>query len=727
MIQKIEYFISIGRFRNYQATGDVSFKKLTLFYGDNGSGKTTLTSILRSLTLNKAEIIRRRLSTNHTSNQSAKIIERNAGNDIHHTFNASGWTIPLPEIEIFDIHFVNDNIYSGFDFNEEHKKQLHQFVIGAAGVTIQKQIEANKIAKTASRQLQTQIEQQLIQQVGHNLRSDLIPNFLNINETQSNNIDHHITRAESALANANAKSIIQTIPPLSKVSTVISNIDFDSLQTDLLTTSQSIQDKSLKTLFDIHCQDLNDNSIEGPENWLKTGFSYLESKQTHTFDNSLIPTCPFCQQGIQSGLEIINAYTQKFDETFNLLVQRIQTYLTALQSFDLETIIHDVNNINLINSRSIASWSSHLPNTVHSPTFDIISNEEVLRTEFQNLILLVQQKLQNPSLAINIEPITAFQNSLMKINIKIDTYNNNVISYNQGAITFRARIQTTAETQTEVDKLKRIKKRFEASISTLCTQLISEKQNLRNLESTYTQLSQQQQTDATTFFTHYKNRINHYLKEVFKTPFEIEDVTHVPPQGRATQSKIGYKLTLDGQDISFDSNQINNAKDCLSEGDKSTIALAFFLSKLDIDPDIANKILVFDDPLSSFDSNRRMHTVQIIKDLFPKIKQTIILSHNENFLYEVSKCFKAGDKKYLRITSDFITKESSIEPLDLETLVELKYFKHIKQLEAFLHHPDLNNKENVLGWLRNVLESHIRFKFYRQLSGLSPNDQTFGV
>jgi hypothetical protein len=29
--------------------------------------------------------------------------------------------------------------------------------------------------------------------------------------------------------------------------------------------------------------------------------------------------------------------------------------------------------------------------------------------------------------------------------------------------------------------------------------------------------------------------------------------------------------------------------------------------------------------------------------------------------------------------------------------------------------------------LRNVLESHIRFKFYRQLSGIPSNNQTFGT
>ncbi|MBU4123824.1 AAA family ATPase, partial [bacterium] len=173
MIHKIERLISIGKFRNYQATGNVAFRKLTLLYGDNGGGKTTLTSILRSLTKNNKEIVERRKSLNATTQQAAQIVQRNSGGDTHHTFNhRTGWTVLFPDIEIFDIHFVDENIYSGFDFNEEHKKQLHQFVIGDQGIAIQHQIEQNKTAKTASRLTQTNIEQQLIQQVGNNLTSD---------------------------------------------------------------------------------------------------------------------------------------------------------------------------------------------------------------------------------------------------------------------------------------------------------------------------------------------------------------------------------------------------------------------------------------------------------------------------------------------------------------------------------------------------------------------------
>lgn len=722
MINKIENLVSIGKFRNYQAAGQVNFKKLTLIYGDNGGGKTTLTSVFRSLTTNNPEIIRSRISTNHTTAQAAQITQIATPTNVFHTFGENGWTNQFLDIEIFDTHFVNDNIYSGFDFSDEHRKQLHQFVIGAQGIAIQNQIEQNKIDKTNSRQTQTNVEAQLIQQVGNNLTTDLINSFLTIPATQATNIDQLIANAETALASASANTIIQTLQPLSNLSRITTGIDFASIIVDLQTTSQTIQNAVLETLFSQHCQDLSANSLAGSENWLQKGFAYVESKQAANEPNI---SCPFCKQTIDSNSDILNAYASKFNTTFNELVQRLQTHLLSLQNFNLEAAIQAINNINQTNTSRIASWTTHLPNTVQSPIFNIIANEANLRSEFQNLIASVHQKIQNPTVAASTATATVFQTSGQTINTNIDIYNQNVTAYNTAIITFRSGILTVASAQLEVDRLKRIKKRFETPIDTLCNQLTTERQRLRGLETAYTQLSQQQQTAATTFFNSYQTQINHYLGNVFRTPFRIDNVIHVAPRGRATQSQIGYKLTIDGNDISFAPNQPFNAKECLSEGDKSTIALAFFLSKLDIDPNKQNKVLIFDDPLSSLDTNRRTYTIGIIKSLFQQLKQVIVLSHNEYFLHEVSKDIEASDKCTLRIAEDFVARASKIEVCDLNELVKIDYFRHIERLEAFRSTPDINMKNTVLGWLRNVLEAHLRFKFYKEIRSMT-GQPTFG-
>ena len=719
MINKVEKLVSIGKFRNYQATGQVNFKKLTLIYGDNGNGKTTLTSVFRSLATNNSEIIRSRISTNHTTVQAAQISRLGTPN-IFHTFGANGWTAQFPEIEIFDIHFVNENIYSGFDFSDEHRKQLHQFVIGAQGVAIQTQIEQNKIDKTNSRQIQSDIEVQLIQQVGNNLSTNLINSFLSIPVEQANDIDQLIINAETVLASANANAIIQTLQPLSNLTRISTGINLDSLIADLQTTSQTIQNRVLETLFSQHCQDLSASTFDGPENWLQKGFAYVKSKQALNEPNI---SCPFCKQSIDANSDILNAYASKFNADFNALVQRLQTHLQSLQNFNFDVTIQAINNINQINASRITSWTTHLPSTVQPPVFNIIADEANLRIEFQNLIASVEQKIQNPTATVAIITATTFQTSVQNINANIDVYNQNVATYNTAITTFRTNIQTVATAQLEVDRLKRIKKRVEIPIAALCDQLISERQILRGLETAYTQLSQQQQTAATTFFNNYQTRINHYLDNIFRTPFRIDNVVHVAPRGRATQSQIGYRLTIDGNEILFAPNQPFNAKESLSEGDKSTIALAFFLSKLDIDPNKQNKILIFDDPLSSLDTNRRTYTIGIIKSLFQQLKQVVVLSHNEYFLHEVGK--DIADKCTLRISEDYTTRASKIVVCDLDELVKIDYFRNIERLEAFRNNPDIHLKDTVLGWLRNVLEAHLRFKFYKEIRSMT-GQATFG-
>ena len=475
-------------------------------------------------------------------------------------------------------------------------------------------------------------------------------------------------------------------------------------------------------MFSQHCQDLSDNTLSGPENWLQRGYSYLESKQS---TNETDISCPFCKQTIDFESDIITAYASKFNTAFNDLVQRLQTHLESLQNFNLEATIQAINNINQINTGRAASWTTHLPTTVQPPVFNIIASEVNLRNEFQNLISSVQQKIQNPTVPVATATATTFQASGQIINANIDTYNQNVSIYNNAITIFRSAIQTVAAAQLEVDRLRRIKKRFETPIDTLCNQLVAERQRLRSLETAYTQLSQQQQAAATTFFNNYQTQINHYLGNVFRTPFRIDNVVHVAPRGRAIQSQIGYKLTIDGNDISFEPNQPYNAKECLSEGDKSTIALAFFLSKLDIDPNKQDKILIFDDPLSSLDTNRRTYTIGIIKSLFQQLKQVVVLSHNEYFLYEIGKDIAISDKCTLRISEDFAARASRIEVCDLDELVKIDYFRNIERLEAFRSNPDINLKDTVLGWLRNVLESHLRFKFYKQIRTMT-GQQTFG-
>lgn len=722
MIHKFEKLISVGKFRDYQANGQVSFNKLTLVYADNGSGKTTLTSVLRSLTLGMPEIVRRRVSTNSTIPQAAQVVQRDAANnETHHTLRAAGWSNPFPNIEIFDIHFVNDNIYSGFDFTEDHKRQLHDFVIGAQGVAIKGQIEQNKNAKAAARVAMDGFINQIVLNVGNGLTVQGMTDFIGLVENQHPNIDARITAAQASLASARASVVIRQLPGVSQINLLASSsVDFTAINSDLQTTPTIIQDSALQAIFEQHCTELSSNSLSNPQNWIKAGLGYIQSK-----NNSPVLGCPFCKQPVNDTIDIVKAYTLRFNDEFNNLLQRLQRHLLSLQQFNITALVQQINTAIQTNARTLQSWANHLP-AVTAPSYTGLPNEQAIKVQIDALIAAIQQKIQNPSVVVPLASSNALEGVFSSISQNTSIYNQSVNTYNGHVDAFKTAIPTEANALHELNTANRIKARFTPEIIALCAQLNTQRIQLHALDTAYPILIQQEKTAAIIFFGLYKSKINYYLRDVFKTPFLIDNVTHIAPQGRATQSKLGYQLTVDGNPISFDAGQLTNAKDCLSEGDKSTLALAFFLAKLDLDPGIADKIVVIDDPLSSFDSNRRLYTVQLIRDLLPKVKQLIILSHNEFFLSEIYKYANRGERKALRIVQNFLTGSSMIEDLDLEKMVEHDYFKHIGELQDFLAHADLARKDLVLGLMRNVLEAHIKFKFYRQVAGLPEHQRTFG-
>lgn len=712
MIEKVQSLESIGKFRSYLASGVVTFQNLTLIYAENGSGKTTLSRIFKSLTDNDPELIRRRESTLTTAAQAAQIYSKDSSSvRTTHTFNASGWNHPLPNVEIFDIHFVNENVYSGFEFSDDHKKKLHQFVIGSQGIAIQQQIEQNKTAKTAKRLLIDGIEQQIITGVGNGMTRDMLPSILMLTTTLPATIAQDIANSRSALQSANANTAIRSLPLLQQYPNITTTIDFDRLIAILENTTHQIQDAAMKLLFDNHCVELSNNSLQHPDNWLHTGFNYIATVSGSGSD----VLCPFCKQELIPGMDILNAYSQRFNEAFNSHVTEIENALTELKNVNIDSFLQVLTERTGINTTNSATWHSYIPN-VTAPNINLVSNEAALRLSLQNSIADFTQKQRNPSGAIATTNLIELREFIAQIRLQIGNSNQEINNYNTEINRFKAGIQTVATAENNLNDLLRRQQRATVTIDTLCTTLRQEKTLLRGLDTTYTGLVQTQEAAVSAFFTTYGTRINHYLQTVFKTPFQIANVANIAPQGQARQPKLGFNLTIDGAQISDDVTQNRNLKDCLSEGDKSTIAFAFFLSKLDLDTAIADKIIVFDDPLSSFDRNRKMNTVGLLRELRQRAKQLIVLSHNEHFLHELwSTKIAAGLKVSLWISPNFVSNSSELKPLDLDKLIENDYFRHLKELQDFLATPDILKKEHVLGLIRNVLESHIKFKFFRQL------------
>src|SRR5690606_18079003 len=102
-----------------------------------------------------------------------------------------------------------------------------------------------------------------------------------------------------------------------------------------------------------------------------------------------------------------------------------------------------------------------------------------------------------------------------------------------------------------------------------------------------------------------------------------------------------YRLVVRRQEIklgsSSDFSSGHNFATTLSEADKRTLALAFFVARIEAEPSLSSKIVILDDPVSSMDRNRRHQTIRRIATLATSCKQLIVLSHDAYFLRDLEE------------------------------------------------------------------------------------------
>ncbi len=398
MLHKIEHIHGVGKYIKYNASGDVAFKKATLVYADNGSGKTTLASIFRSLKEDDADLVYKRKTFGIDDNQSIKIISKeDDGSYKHHLLrhkdhNNSGWSNSLDNLEIFDVNFVNNNVFSGFEISDEHKKKLHKFVIGEQGIELNKKITKNKSDKGEIRTLIKDKESELIGLVGNGLSSAQVPNYLKINNSACINLESEIEDATKNLSTAKARSVIQSLPIPKKLEEINIGFQIEDIKRHLTTSLTGIQNDSLSALFNSHCDDLKSNSVDKPENWIQDGVNYLNAKKETLDDEE--ESCPFCMQKINNESNILVCYTDHFNEEFKQHLKNLKadsllfTQLNYEGSYQLLSTAIDSNNIN------ISSWGDLLV----VPILPVVSvSKDCIDEKLLECRKLLDLKLSNPT------------------------------------------------------------------------------------------------------------------------------------------------------------------------------------------------------------------------------------------------------------------------------------------------------------------------------------------
>jgi wobble nucleotide-excising tRNase len=146
-----------------------------------------------------------------------------------------------------------------------------------------------------------------------------------------------------------------------------------------------------------------------------------------------------------------------------------------------------------------------------------------------------------------------------------------------------------------------------------------------------------------------------------------------------------------------------------SAGDRNALALAFFFVSLDRDPQLAQKIVVIDDPMTSLDDHRSLTTVQEIRRLTTRVSQVVVLSHSKPFLCAVWDGADRIARSAIKIVRDGDGSDLTAWDVRLDSISE--HDKRHEKVAAYIVAADAEVEREVAAALRPILETFIRVSY----------------
>lgn len=684
MIKKFVTIKNLGCFKNFSCSGDVELKKLNIIYAPNGVGKTTLTSLLRSLkTGNTLEIKGRR--TLGAQEEPFATVSIHSGVAKLQDYK---WSQTLPFLEIFDETFVRENVHSGDCVEHSHKKSLCSFVLGEANVRLKNIID--KQAKKVS-EINSEISS-LDKQIFSIIESKFtVESYCSLEPEEG--IDVKISKAEGELRRANAAKQIQEKDLLQELQ--LPEFDIEEFK---ITLEGSIENFSASAEEKVN-KHIKDKLDEDGRDWLNNGLNYLKGDQ-----------CPFCGASVRSS-ELIQLYRQYFSDEYKKHKESISNYCQGIQSGFSDKSLLNIQTQMGKNKDLAEFWDDHLESKFSPPNltnFHSVAN--ILKSE---IVKMLQKKKLSPIDIVKSDLSTdkAIEEYESMVN-QSKQYNETVSSANAEIKELKTRTQKLdAELLKEsLDKLKLMKNRFDGSVKELC-----EKYNeLNSLKLRITDLKEKNKNELSRntaeLLDKYGMTVNTCLRK-FGARFSIKLAEKPSFVGGTTSTDYKilidkYTVELGKRDSPLDQTVFKNT---LSSGDKTTLAFSLFVARLLADPKLEDKILVFDDPITSLDTDRRTSTAIEIIRFTRDCKQVIVLTHDLSFARLLWDQVRALGIKELCIESKGTT--SRIANWDLEERTANPYIIDYREIRSFLMNPSVDKIDTIRTKIRTLLEGYLIIRF----------------
>lgn len=643
-IKKIESYKTFQNFNWCTFFNNQEFhEKFNIFYGENGSGKSSLCNILKSVSQNKS----------FANNQIPKVVNLKF-NDGEYIFSKSdnSWNKVknADDFLFFDREFVYKNIHLGNTRDTQANGQEQK----SGKMIIEFDNEAIKLREARQKTKQAKDDKDgEIKKYQADHKDDL-KFSLSEDETLLFNIykdktKEEITELKKELVKEK-KEIEKklendkaTKKQVNNIQNSISEIDNEKIELSLSEKSvyQALFNFDLKEQIQIQAEQDLIEKIRQYKDFFQTG---IEIRRKHKNQ------CPFCQSKNEEENvgKIIKAYNDIFDDTYKrelqafennkkTLIKEIEEIINAVKNYDLNYVFvflselnqkYKIKNIYSVEEQKkyekpktskITDLKKKIENLKKPTNEDIeeIYNEaktefETLETFFDDIHTFIEEKNKlirkfksdNTDEKIQ-QRITTNNKKTEKIDLKLTFFNEKKIEKQKQK---EAKGKVFFDLQRECEKLEADHKKAKEDYEKYCSEKVFDK-TLKKIEEYF---------------------------DKFKFSFRLQ--LRTKKTGRKTEFPFAFKvLDNEGNERDF--------KEGLSEGELQALSLCFFFAFLDIQKNPENKILVFDDPITSLDNSNLSHLVDLIAEEHTKFSQTFIFTHHRTFFKFLRKSFKTGNKK----------------------------------------------------------------------------------
>lgn len=661
MIEKI----IINPVASYKTRVEINdLKKVNYFYGENGTGKTTISRII----------------ANPDSYSACSIQWLN--------------DIPLDTL-VYNRDFVENN------FNQSVSVK-GVFTLGDQQVQAEQKIAelTSEIEKHESKvvSIQNQLKGNDSEQIRgkHAELADLRPWLEEKCWVQKQKLDEYFKEAFKGLRDSKKKFCekvlvengsnhakllelevlkdkAQTIfnSSIEKISLIpnISDFNFSDIESNSLLKKVIVGDQ------DIELSKLIDHL--GNSDWVKKGLEYYDAEQK---------ICPFCQQQTSEFLlhDFQSFFNKEYQENIATLQSLKSRYITSS-----DRLLSDLKN-------SLASSKGYLDEEIFQAKI------ELLKERTAKNIQLLKDKISEPSIKISLDQISE---EILGLSTMIKEANQRITEHNS--------------TVDNIDKEKEllVSQVWKYVINELRLELDEFNLKTQELKRTIDGL-EMSLSDA-------ESRVQGIKAEIFGWEKRITSI--IPTKDAINELLVRFGFTSflidvsdDGKHYKICRNDGRDASKTLSEGEKTFITFLYFyhlIKGAQTSTGITgNRIVVFDDPISSLDSNILYIVSTLIKEVVKEaetgtsdIKQVFILTHNVYFHKEVTFSQKRNNREALRGESFWIVSKNNhgtiVTPYNknpIQTAYELLW----QDVKAEKNEPETISNMSLQNTLRRILENY---------------------